>query len=210
MIKAPNDRAKAVRTGQAPVPTGTGQAKKISTQRVESKETFENSIGKNKKGQAYMLWVVALISFAFLFFDVQYWIMATLPGSRHEMCVLGAGLNTLNVAFSILQSLLAGLFVVGFFASFRVTKASFQSASWTGLGALLGTMTVFCTLCTIPLITLFGLGISLGFITTYDLWFKLLSLFLLCIGLYQLNRKMRGACGRCITHPCPSLPERGM
>lgn len=65
-----------------------------------------------------------------------------------------------------------------------------KTGSVMGFGFLLGFFTVFCTLCTIPVISIFGFAVGLGFFTTYNLVFKILSLLLMILALTLLNKQL--------------------
>jgi len=139
-----------------------------------------------------------MLGFFFIFFDLQYLIMSRLPGSVNEMCVMGGGLTASNIIFALVISLLGGLSVSGLFQTFSMRQMSFGALSVSSAGAAIGTLTVFCTACTIPVISLFGLGIGISFFTTYNIWFKSISLALMIFGLYQLNKQLKGECERCV------------
>lgn len=139
-----------------------------------------------------------MLGFSFIFFDLQYLIMAKLPGTENEMCVMGAGLNFSNMVFAVTISLMAGLFVAGFANTLQKSKSSYGTLSLSGIAALIGTLTVFCTACTIPVVSIFGLAVGISFFTTYNIWFKLISLTLMAIGLYQLNKQLKDECERCV------------
>jgi|CXWL01.1.fsa_nt_gi hypothetical protein len=141
---------------------------------------------------------LVMLGFAFIFFDLQFLIMSKLPGSENEMCVMGAGLNLSNILFAIAISLMGGLFVAGFTQTFKKNKASYGTLSLSGIAAVIGTLTVFCTACTIPVLSIFGLAIGISFFTTYNIWFKVISLALMGFGLYQLNKQLKGECDRCV------------
>ncbi|MDP3976002.1 MAG: hypothetical protein Q8P95_03730 [bacterium] len=141
--------------------------------------------------------LLAIIGVGFLFFDAQYWMMLSLPGIRDDMCVVGAALTPFNIGFAIVQSMLAALVVVGLVASLNATRPSLKVASISGAGAILGSVSIFCLACTIPIISLFGLTASLNFFTDYNVWIKVSSLILLVIGLHQLDKQLRGECERC-------------
>jgi hypothetical protein len=137
------------------------------------------------------------------FFYLNYWAMANLPGHTNNMCVPGGNLNTANVLISLLISVLIGFTVVGLaeLISQKRMKASLKAGSTSTIGAAFGIVTSFCTACTLPVLSLFGLSISLTFFTTYELWFKSLSILLLSFAIYMLNRQladncMPGSCAR--------------
>lgn len=136
---------------------------------------------------------------AFLFFDIQYLIMSQLPGTLNEMCVMGAGLNLTNMLFALFTSILMGLLGGGVFLLYQVKKFSLPAVTSSGFGALLGMLTIFCPVCTFPLISLFGISIGMTFFTAYGLFLKILSLIFIGFGLFELNRQLRGACRRCVS-----------
>ena len=137
-----------------------------------------------------------MLGFAFLFFYAQYLIMSRMVGYRDEMCVLGAGLTLPNILFAILISLMAGLLAVGFYETIRRRQASYKSVSVSGLGALVGTLTVFCPICSIPILSAFG--VALGLTVKYNIWLKLVSVALMLFGMYQIDKQLKGTCERCV------------
>ncbi|PIR55220.1 hypothetical protein COU74_02345 [Candidatus Peregrinibacteria bacterium CG10_big_fil_rev_8_21_14_0_10_36_19] len=130
----------------------------------------------------------------FLMFDLAYYVMTTLPGSRNEMCVIGAGFTTLNIVFSVVMSFLSALLTVGILE----VGMSKRSVSTSGLGVLLGSLTVFCTACTLPVISLFGFSLSLLFFTTYADILKVVSMVLIFIALYIVNGQVQNKCNICV------------
>lgn len=149
----------------------------------------------NLKKPAYAL---IMVGTSVLFFDLNYYFMSQLPGTRDNMCVVGAYLTALNVIFGIVLSILAGLMVISMIELFNVKRRGLAATSTlSAIGLFLGTFTMFCTLCTIPVITLFGLSLSLSFFTTYNLIFKAVSLLLILLGLYLINRELSNNCFSC-------------
>jgi len=138
------------------------------------------------------------LGFSFFIFDMQYFMMASLPGYENEMCVMGAGLKASNVFFALVISLLGGLLASGFIYILQKRKASLQIVSFSGIGIILASMTVFCAACTLPVISLFGLAIGLQAFTSYNIWFKIISLLLMGYALYDIDKQVRGLCNRCI------------
>jgi hypothetical protein len=132
-------------------------------------------------------------------FSFEYYLMAMLPGAKEFQCVIGGFLTPLNIAFSLSSSLLMGFMVSGIVSV--VSKRRGSAAAATSLGSIsaaVGILTTFCTLCTLPVLTLFGLSLGLEIFTTYNLVFKFTSMALLLIGLYLLNMQMNRQCYVCI------------
>lgn len=135
-----------------------------------------------------------MLGFSFLLFDIHYYLMKNLPGERDLMCVMGGNFTPENITFSILMSLLFGLMVAGIVALFQERSKKLAIGSLSGFGLLLGSFTVFCTACTLPFISLFGLSIGLGFFTDYNLIFKIASIVLMLVSLYLVNRQLSASC----------------
>lgn len=156
---------------------------------------MELNIFKNLKNPVSLM--VAL-GVAVLFFDLNYYFISTLPGEVGNACVPGANFTPVNVGFAVLLSLLAGVMVSGVIDLYRLRRGQAGVGSaLSAVGLLVGTFTVFCTACTIPFITLFGLSIGLGFFSVYNLSFKIVSLVLMLGGLHFLNQQLREGCKVC-------------
>lgn len=141
---------------------------------------------------------IVMLGVAFVLFDIQYYIMANLPGYKDLTCIIGAGLTPENIVFAIIVSLMAALFLIGFFQLFKIKRnTSLQLFSISGIGAFLGALTIFCLPCTISVLSVFGIAIGLSFFTTYNLVIKIISLALLFVGLYLLNKQLKGVCKSC-------------
>jgi len=138
------------------------------------------------------------IGSAVLFFDLTYYAMSSLPGYEEEMCVMGAGLNFWNIMFSVLLSIKFGLLMAATVELHKIRKSQVVASSVGGIGFVLGSLTVFCTACTLPVFTVFGAAISLSFISFYSFQIKFFSLVLMAMGLHMLNKKLNKSCSRCI------------
>lgn len=134
-------------------------------------------------------------------FAVQYHLMATMAGHRNEQCVVGAGLHAGNIAFGLLISLLAGMVGGGVWlvARQRFLSSGIPTVSLSGLGMFFGILTGFCTLCALPVLSLFGISFGLGFVSDHLIAVRLLSVALLLSALYRLDGQLRGQCQRCAT-----------
>jgi hypothetical protein len=140
---------------------------------------------------------------AFIFFDIGYYIMSKLPGSRNEMCVIGVNLTPVNIIFSFCISILSAVMISGLVALFasKLAKNKAAMSSLSGLGFGLGMLTVFCPLCTLGTISVFGLSLGLEFFNDYNFYIKIASITLLAGSLYLLNRQLKGVCGSCECRP---------
>lgn len=135
--------------------------------------------------------VIVGLGVAFLFFDLQYYLMSTLPGEVDQMCVVGGDLTTLNVIFAGVMSLLTGLMVAGVMALYSQRRSTMVGGgALSGLALLVGTFTVFCTTCTIPVVSFLGLSVGLTVFTDFNLEFKIVSFILMLCGIYLLNRQI--------------------
>lgn len=134
------------------------------------------------------------------FFALNYSIIARLPGHKDFMCVPGGGLTPENLTFAFALSAMVGLLVMGFVGLFvqKRAKVGWKAGSTSTFGMIVGFLTTFCTLCTLPVISLFGFGVGLGFITTYEWWFKGASLIILSVSLHLMNRQLKNQCSRCV------------
>lgn len=139
--------------------------------------------------------LIALIAFA-IFFGVNYYIMRNLLGTTREACTIGGGLTTLNILFALVTSLAFGVLLAGMVELYRHRKTTKRLNSIvTGaslIGSFISLFTVFCAACTLPFIFFFGTAISLSFLTEFEIEFKLMSLTLIFLALYLLNRQLEG------------------
>lgn len=150
---------------------------------------------KNLRNPIYLF---TMLGTTVLLFDVNYYMMANLPGTRDRMCVIGAYLTPGNILFSVGLSVLTGIMVAAFVALFREKRGRLAASSTvSGVGFLLGSLTVFCTFCTIPVISLFGLSLGLSFFTTYNLAFKIISMVFMLGGIYLINKQLADECVVC-------------
>lgn len=151
-------------------------------------------------------YLMAFIGFAFISFDVSYFMMSVLPGSRDSMCMMGANLTPGNIAFSALLSLFTGVLFAGFINVFagKLAKRKAMLSSLTGVGFMAGTMSVICPACTLPVISLFGITIWTDFISDHDLLLKAVSMALMAVSLYLLNGQMKDTCVFCRADGCES------
>lgn len=154
-------------------------------------------------------YLLTFLGSAFLIFDASYYIMTKLPGSRDFMCVEGANFTPLNIAFSVVLSLLTGLMIAGLIALFKSESAKRKGAltSVSGVGFGLGSFTIFCPLCTLPILSMFGLSVFFELFVEYDLIFKAFSFVLMSTSLYILNKQLNNECSTCAYEPVEASDE---
>lgn len=137
---------------------------------------------------------------ALSFFAFNYYLMANLPGEQNLACVMGASLTPLNITFSAVLSISTAIAISGITKLItqkqQESKIAITSIS-SGMGAVAGTLTMFCTLCTLPVLSIFGLSIGLQAFTLYSEVFQSISLALMLISLYMLNKQLKGSCSIC-------------
>ena len=138
-----------------------------------------------------------IIGIAFILFDISYIVMSKLPGTKNGACAIGASLTTTNLAFSAISSLLIAILLVGFFTIYSSQKSFKKTHSATGISVLAlisGQLTLFCSVCSLPILATLGLGGASHFINLHSIWFQIISLGLLSIGLVMLNRQLKHGC----------------
>ncbi len=156
--------------------------------------------GLQKIHEEPLQWLYTITLAAIIFYS-YYLVMRLLPGvGQVPACLVGGALTLQNLIFSALLSFLTALIISGLFRLYVKRKSmikNVKTGSVMGFGFLLGFFTVFCTLCTIPVISIFGFAVGLGFFTTYNLIFKILSLLLMILALTLLNKQLN-FCETCI------------
>jgi ABC-type transport system involved in cytochrome c biogenesis permease subunit len=143
------------------------------------------------KNPAYKLIALGVVV---LVFTISYYALANLPGTRDLACVEGAYLTPANIGFSLIFSLMIGVFVAGFIELLSVKRSGHgKLLSLSGIGLTFGMLTTVCTICTFTLIVPFAAGF-LALFTTYNLVFKILGLLSLAYALYKLEQQLNDNC----------------
>jgi hypothetical protein len=155
---------------------------------------------KNLKEARYLL---VFIGSAFLLFDFSYYLMSTLPGSKDYMCVEGANLTPENIIFSIILSLMVGVMAAGLINLFTIqtAKSKAKLTSIGGIGLGIGSLTMFCSVCTLPILSLFGLSVVFELFLEYSLIFRTISFLMLGTALFLLNKQLLEGCKKCVYEP---------
>ncbi|HRY91541.1 MAG TPA: hypothetical protein P5229_04350 [Candidatus Gracilibacteria bacterium] len=164
-----------------------------------------NSTGGKAKKRVMISSLLKPVNFMFffgsalVFFDLQYFMMANLPGTRDNMCVDGANLTPVNIIFSLLLSVAIGLVIASMLELIALKQAQrkITSASMSGVAFGIGALTLFCPICALPVISLFGFSLGLGFINDFNLILKLVSLALLGGAIYLINGQLNNNCALC-------------
>lgn len=140
---------------------------------------------------------------ALVVFDLNYYLMSTMPGSRNDMCVMGVNLTPGNIAFSVVLSMLTGVLVAGLIALFAKKAAERKAAmaSLSGVGLGVGLLTFFCPICSLPLFSVAGASVVFQAFNDYNLIFKVLSVAFLAGALFLLNRQLSDDCKECVFVP---------
>lgn len=148
-------------------------------------------------------YLLTFMGVAFVVFDINYYLMATLPGSRDEMCVMGVNLTSGNILFSLVMSLLTGLFVAGIIALIvlRTAQNNVGVVSVSGFGVGVGTLTMFCPICAIPIFSTGAFAAFFQLFNDYNWEFKLLAFGFLALALVLLNKKLDPDCEECVYVP---------
>lgn len=147
-------------------------------------------------------YLLTALGVAFILFDINYFFMTSLPGSRDEMCVMNINVTPGNIIFSILVSLLTGLVLAGLMSLLvmRSTQRKASMAAVSGLGVGIGALTVFCPVCAIPVFAIGGASVVFELFNQYGVIFKIVSVVLLLGSLWYLNKKLDPDCLECKTY----------
>ncbi len=142
-------------------------------------------------------WLIVWIGISFLLFDVAVFAMNAMPGSVEHMCVPGGALTWDNMLFYGVLSMVVGLLVMGFAEILRVqSRGAVETGITAGVGGALSALTVACTACTLPVLSLFGVSFSLYFITEYGVYFRIAAVLFVLYTAYRMNGfiKRGGTC----------------
>jgi hypothetical protein len=148
-------------------------------------------------------YLMLMLGIALVVFDLNYYLMSTMPGSRDQMCVMGVNLTPGNIAFSVVLSLLTGMLVAGLIALFakRAAQRKAAMASLSGVGLGVGLLTFFCPVCSLPLFSIAGAGVIFQAFNDYNLIFKVVSVLFLVGAILLLNSQLSDDCKKCVFEP---------
>jgi hypothetical protein len=131
--------------------------------------------------------------FSLLFFSINYWVMKNLPGTDGYQC-LPDSLTRENIIFAVIISLIMGAFIVGMKELFSAKKSATQkvsSASIFSIGGIVSLFTIFCPVCTIGVVSIFGISFGLNFFVENEFSIKIATILLLIFGLYWINGQLK-------------------
>jgi hypothetical protein len=173
-------------------------------------------------------YLITAFGITLILFDIQFYLLKNLPGHINLACTPGAYFTTPNLLFAAAISIFTALNVIGMIEIVRMKTKKYVrvnapcpanslgtsgmdtyiskkfvfrstfSASLSGIGIILATLTSFCTICVLPVISLFGIGISLALFSTHLVWFKSLAVIFLAAGLYFTNNQLNNSCNFCV------------
>lgn len=129
-----------------------------------------------------------------LIFEIQYYLLKNMPGAVNRACVIGGYFTPENIFFSLVISLLAGIIVSMVVYMMRLNMLNTAGGASGGLGIISSFLAVFCVACSVPFLSLFGISISLIFLNDYLTEIKILSILLILLSLYLLNRQLIYGC----------------
>jgi len=76
-----------------------------------------------------------------------------------------------------------------------------EAVSIFSLGGILGFFTIFCPMCTIGVVAIFGVSIGLEFFAEHNFAIKILSSAILLGGIFWMNAKLKSECESCQFSP---------
>lgn len=143
----------------------------------------------NSNKQAFNFAVIFLI-----LFGVSIYAVLKLPGSYNNTCLIGAYFTPFNVLYNAIASCMAA-FILSNVLEFGGNKKTTSSM----LGVITWLSTTFCVPCLLPLLSFLGISVSLNFISYNNLWFQILSIGLLSVGVLESIKLKTSKCleGNC-------------
>lgn len=151
------------------------------------------------------LYLIIVVAISTILFAINYYLMANMLGNTDNACVIGGALTKSNIAFSGISSILTGLLMLGIFELIKKTQKRKLVAVGpvAGGGFAMGSFTVFCTSCTLPAISILGASIGLEFLNDYNYAMKIVSILILSLGLFLVNRQLGDRCEMCNINSSP-------
>ena len=141
------------------------------------------------------------LSVSAIFFGISVWILKSFPSSNGFQCLpAGAAATPENLIFAAISSGLFGIFAVGIFEIFREkfsAARAISSAANVSIAGFLGAFSLFCPVCTIGVVSIFGASFGLEFFVDFNFEMKIATIFLLLFGIFWTNSQMTKKCQIC-------------
>lgn len=140
----------------------------------------------------FVLWWLGV---SFLVFDLLFAIAVHLPGHQNNMCVPGGNIYLGNLIFFGIFAVLFSFLLVSVLYSYGDYGRLFQGSTFLSVfGGIMGVLSSFCTVCTLPLLGFLGGSSVLFLIAEYDLWLKIIAIVVLLGGMILLEKRLRDGC----------------
>jgi len=144
------------------------------------------------------------IGVAVLCFDLSYYIMTHFMKADYQgfQCSDPTPPTLKEMGFPALMSLLMAVYVIGVKETWKKKCHSMASdtasVSLLGIGGILGSLTLFCPICTFGVVSVFGLSLGMEAFGTFAPHLRWISLVLLLVGLALLNHQLANkSCSVC-------------
>ena len=140
--------------------------------------------------------LAVFLGIVFPFFTVQYYLLATLVGTRDNTCIVGGYLTWDNIVFAGCMALCFGIFVVNIFILIQknLTKHLTKISGLSGFGVLMTVLATMCPVCIISVGALGSIGIALQFISTHHWFVQLIGFISMAYGLIKLEKLLTTQC----------------
>lgn len=141
-------------------------------------------------------YALTTIGSSVLFFDVYFLLMRNLPGSANHQCIPGGNLTAGNLVFAAFISICSGVIIAALIFLFNERRRAMGTALFSsGTGLIVGSLSVFCTACTLPIIGFFGASTFFIFIAEHSDILKAISVVLMAFAVYRVAQLLNKSCG---------------
>ena len=141
-----------------------------------------------KNRSYFLIWLSSSVGI----FSLEFYLMNSLPISWENMCIIWAWFNIANTLFSSIISILIWLIITWIVIMYRSAQKQ-GLLIWTTwwIWTTFWLLTLFCWYCPIPLFSYLGFSVFISLFAQHDLIFKLLSIKLLILSIYFLDKKIK-------------------
>jgi len=133
-------------------------------------------------------------------YGLNYLVMKSLPGTNGFQC-LPHSMNAKNVIFSVIMSTIMAVFIVGMKELLTLKKNTLQQTvsgvSIFSVSGIIGFFTIICPICTLGVVSLFGVSFGLNFLLDFNIQIKIISILLMIFGIYWINGQLAQDCKIC-------------